>query len=43
MEWDEYLYAVKVYRGQAAVNRILKHAFSATQPVKVTAKIVATL
>lgn len=31
MGWDEYLYAVKVYRGQAAVNRILKHAFSATQ------------
>lgn len=24
--WDEYLNAIKVYRGQAAVNRVLKYA-----------------
>ena len=30
MRWDEYIHAVKVYRGQAAVNRIFKHAPSAT-------------
>ena len=29
-EWDEYLNAVKVYRGQAAVDRILKYAPTAT-------------
>lgn len=25
-QWDEYLNSVKIYRGQAAVNRILKYA-----------------
>jgi 5-methylcytosine-specific restriction endonuclease McrA len=34
MEWDEYLYAVKIYRGQAAVNRILKYAPSASSSYK---------
>lgn len=29
-QWEEYLNAVKLYRGQAAVNRILKHAPPAT-------------
>ena len=34
-KWDEYLHAVKVYRGSAAANRILKYASFATVRAKV--------